>query len=276
MSTFEVQNLFAVEGKVVLITGGSRGIGKMIATGFVKNGAKVYISSRSPKDCVQTASELNALGPGTCTSIPADLQKVEEVERLVHELSSKEQALHVLVNNAGAVWGASLDEFPDMGFTKVLTLNLQRVFTLTQMVLPLLRAAVNGSKQVYTDPARIINIGSVEGLSVPDHDTYSYSASKAALHHLSRHLAGRLGPEGIVSNTIACGPFPTKMIAWEMERREDALTVAVPLGRVGRPEEDVAGTALFLSSPAGAYVNGATIALDGGMLVAMPSVRSKL
>ncbi|ESK98054.1 short chain dehydrogenase reductase family [Moniliophthora roreri MCA 2997] len=268
MNTLEIRNLFNVQGKVVLVTGGSRGIGKMIATGFVKNGAKVYVSSRTAKDCQTTAEELNQLGPGTCIPIPADLQKYEEVERLVGEVSSRESALHVLVNNAGAIWAAPLDEYPDAAFSKVLNLNLQRVFTLTQKALPLLRAAAEKSKdgEIYRDPARIINIGSVEGIYVPGHDTYSYSAAKAALHHLSRHLAAKLGPDGVVSNTIACGFFPTKMTAHFMDMVGEELVAGLPLRRSGRPE-DVAGTALFLSSPAGAYVNGATIAVDGGFLV---------
>ncbi|KII93791.1 hypothetical protein PLICRDRAFT_405288 [Plicaturopsis crispa FD-325 SS-3] len=273
MSSFEVNNLFGVAGKVVLVTGGSRGIGKMISTGFVKNGAKVYISSRSAKDCDVTAKELNALGPGTCIPVPADLQKYEEVERLAKEIASREKVLHVLVNNAGAAWGEKLDDFPDAAWSKVITLNLTRVFTLTQKLLPLLRsAAASGGKQgpSFKDPGRIINIGSVEGLSVPDHETYAYSASKAGLHHLSRHLGGRLGREGIVSNVIACGPFESKMTAHTLATRADMMVDSNPSSRIGTPE-DVAGTALFLASRAGAYVNGATITLDGGHLVAMPS-----
>ncbi|KAG7099050.1 hypothetical protein E1B28_000925 [Marasmius oreades] len=240
----------------------------MIAAGFVRNGAKVYISSRSAKDCEATATELNELGPGVCIPLPADLQKYEEVERLAKQLSSKEQILDVLVNNAGAVWGAPVDEFPDSGFTKVMTLNVQRVFSVIQKVLPLLRAAADRTKKgsTYKDPARIINIGSVEGLWVAPHDTFSYSASKAALHHLSRHLAAKLGPDGVVSNTIACGLFPTKLTDYIMKTNGDWLVDSVPLRRSGEPQ-DVAGTALFLSSSAGAYINGATITLDGGLLV---------
>jgi len=274
MASFEHTNLFNVKGKVVLVTGGSRGIGKMISTGFVKNGAKVYISSRSAKDCEETAQELNKLGPGFCVPIAADIQKLSEVERLVKEISAKERVLHVLVNNAGATWGDNIDAYPDAAFTKVLTLNLQRVFTLTQQCLPLLRAAAAaGGKagQSFIDPARIINIGSVEGLTVPDHETYAYSASKAALHHLSRHLAGRLGWEGIHSNTIACGPFQSKMIAKTLELHGDHMLAQIPASRFGTPE-DVAGTALYLSSRAGAFVNGATVALDGGMSSGMPKL----
>ncbi|OBZ71535.1 Rhamnolipids biosynthesis 3-oxoacyl-[acyl-carrier-protein] reductase [Grifola frondosa] len=272
MSSFQISNLFDVSGKVVLITGGSRGIGKMIATGFVRNGAKVYISSRSEKDCEATAKELNALGPGTCIPLPADMQQLEHVDRLIKELSAREKALHVLVNNAGAAWGDTLEDYPDTAFTKLLTLNVHRVFTLTQKCLPLLRAAAEQGgvvgEVVYKDPARIINIGSVEGLTVPNHETYAYSASKAGLHHLSRHLAGRLGWEGITSNTIACGPFESKMMAQTLREIGDVIRNRIPLQRIGAPE-DIAGTAIFLASRAGSYVNGATIALDGGSLVGM-------
>ncbi|KAI0738859.1 NAD-P-binding protein [Daedaleopsis nitida] len=271
MSSFQVENLFDVKGKVVLVTGGSRGIGKMIATGFVKNGAKVYISSRSAKDCATTEKELNALGSGKCVALPADMQKLEEVDRLVKELSAEEKALHVLVNNAGAAWGDSIDEYPDAAWTKLLTLNLQRVFTLTQKCLPLLRAAAEQSGldgDVYRDPARIINIGSVEGLTVPGHETYAYSASKAGLHHLSRNLAGRLGFDGITSNTLACGPFESKMMAHTLREQGDIIRASIPLGRIGTPE-DVAGACIFLASRAGAFVNGATIQVDGGSIVRM-------
>ncbi|PCH40463.1 NAD(P)-binding protein [Wolfiporia cocos MD-104 SS10] len=270
-SLFQSSDLFNVSGKVVLITGGSRGIGKMIAEGFVANGAKVYISSRSVEDCNATARELGGRGPGTCISLPADMQKLQEVERLVKELSTRENALHVLVNNAGAAWGDTIDDYPDSAFTKLLTLNTQRVFTLTQKCLPLLRAAAEQGGMdgnVYRDPARIINIGSVEGLHVPAHETYAYSTSKAALHHLSRHLAGRLGWEGITSNTIACGPFESKMMAHTLSTQGEIIRSMIPLQRIGTPQ-DVAGTALFLSSRAGAYVNGATITLDGGQLIGM-------
>ncbi|KIY70160.1 NAD-P-binding protein [Cylindrobasidium torrendii FP15055 ss-10] len=262
-----------ISDKVVVVTGGSRGIGKMVCTTLVIQKARlasVYISSRSGKDCDTTAAELNATGPGTCIALPANLATPEGVEFLVAELTKREKAVHVLVNNAGAVWGAKIEAYPDAAFSKVLNLNLQSVFSLTQKLLPLLRAAAASSKvkTAFTDPSRIINIGSVEGLGVPAHETYAYSASKAALHHLSRHLAGRLGPDGITSNTIACGPFPSKMMAATLEKMEDAFNDMIPLGRVGKPE-DVAGTALYLASPAGSWVSGATLTLDGGFLVSM-------
>jgi len=265
----DIQSLFGVKGKVVLVTGGSRGVGKMIATGFVKNGAKVYVSARSAKDCQATARELSAMGPGECIALPADLQKLDEVDKLVDAISAKEKALHVLVNNAGATWGESIDSYPDSAWSKLLTLNVQRVFTLTQKCLPLLRtAAEQGGRDgpSWNDPARVINIGSINGERAPGMETYAYSASKAALHHLSRHLALRLGTEGITSNALACGPFESKMMAHTLATAKDAIVSGIPLGRIGTPE-DVAGTCLFLSSRAGSFINGATIAVDGGHLV---------
>lgn len=274
MSKLQSSSLFDVSGKVVLVTGGSRGIGKMIARGFVENGAKVYISSRTQADCDASAKELSAVGPGTCIALPAaDLQKLADAEKLVENLSNKEKLLHVLVNNAGATWGASLDEYPDHAFSKIMMLNVQRVFTVTQKCLPLLRAAAeHGGRdgEAWNDPSRIINIGSFSGIRVPSAEMYAYTASKAAVHHLSRNLAGRLGWEGITSNTIAAGPFKTKMM-----KISDQLSGEIPLGRAGR-DTDIAGTALYLSSQAGRYVNGATIALDGGYAVAMPAGFSKL
>ncbi|PBP16555.1 short-chain dehydrogenase/reductase-like protein sdr [Diplocarpon rosae] len=237
--------------KVVLVTGGAKGIGRMISEGFVTNGAKVYISSRDKKACELACEELNALGSGSAYSIPADFYKLEDCKKMVEELKKRETKLHVLVNNSGSNWGAPF----------VLTLNLTRVFTLTQALTPLLEAAATPS-----DPSRIINIGSVDGLRVPSLETFSYSASKAGLHQLSRVLANHLGKRNITSNTLACGPFHSKMMKETLEHFGDAIKEGIPLGRIGR-KEDVAGACLFLSSMAGAYVNGATIALDGGSLV---------
>ncbi|KAF8499448.1 NAD-P-binding protein [Gautieria morchelliformis] len=263
---FRLEALFNVKDKVVLVTGGSRGIGKMIATGFVQNGCKVYISSRTAKECDATANELSALGPGKCISVPADLQQFEQVRRLVDQLQSQEKGICLIPPGFN-----TLTSQMDAAFAKILTLNVQRVFTLTQLCLPLLReAALQGGQDgpSFKDPARIINIGSVEGERVPRGHTYSYAASKAAVHQLSRHLAGRLGHEGITSNTIACGPFESKMMAHTLRIAGNLIKANVPLQRIGTPE-DVAGTTLFLASRAGAYVNGATIALDGGSLVSM-------
>jgi len=177
------------------------------------------------------------------------------------ELAQKEKKLHVLVNNSGSNWGAPYEEYPDSAWVRVLTLNLQRVFTITQLVTPLLEAAAKDG-----DPARIINIGSVDGLKVPSLETFAYSSSKAGLHHLSRVLANHLGRRNISSNTIACGPFESKMMAETLKKFKESIEANIPLGRIGSPE-DVAGTCLFLSSRAGAYVNGATITLDGGSVI---------
>jgi NAD(P)-dependent dehydrogenase (short-subunit alcohol dehydrogenase family) len=220
----------------------------MITQGFVANGAKVYISSRDSKACSQAAEELNALGKGEVIALPADLQKLEECERLVKEISSREPKLHVLVNNSGTSWGESLETYPDAAWAKLLTLNLQRVFTLTQLLMPLLEGAGSAS-----DPARIINIGSIDGLRVPIMSTFAYSASKAGLHHLSRHLATQLGPRHVTSNTLACGAFDTKMMAPMLRSFREEIVGANPLGRIGTPE-DVAGACIFLASRAG-YVH---------------------
>ncbi|KUJ11956.1 short-chain dehydrogenase/reductase-like protein sdr [Mollisia scopiformis] len=257
----DVSNLFNVKDKVVLVTGGAKGIGRMISEGFVTNGAKVYISSRDAKACEQACKELNALGKGSAHSIPADFYKVEDCKRMVEELKKRETKLHVLVNNSGSNWGAPYDEFPDSAWTRVLTLNLTRVFTLTQALTPLLEAACTPE-----DPSRIINIGSVDGIRVPSLETFSYSASKAGLHQLSRVLASHLGKRNITSNVLACGPFESKMMAATLKDFGEVIKSGIPLGRIGTPQ-DVAGACLFLSGRAGSYVNGAVIALDGGTLV---------
>ncbi|KAF9977870.1 hypothetical protein BGZ73_004625 [Actinomortierella ambigua] len=254
-------NLFDVKGKVALVTGGSRGIGLMIAHGFVANGVKVYISSRSAKACDQVAAELTKLGPGECISLPADLQSMDDVKKLVAELSKREKKVHILVNNAGATWGAPLDEYPDAAFEKVMNLNLKRVFSLTQAMLPLLDAAATEQA-----PASIINIGSVDGIHVPALETYAYSASKAGLHQMTRVLAGHLGHRHITVNAIAPGPFESKMMAATLRDFGDVITANIPLGRIGKPE-DIAATCIYLASRAGAYTNGTIIPVDGGGLV---------
>ncbi|RYP91343.1 hypothetical protein DL770_002577 [Monosporascus sp. CRB-9-2] len=287
----DINSLFDVRGKVVLVTGGARGIGRMISDGFVANGAKVYIASRDAAACEKAAAELSARGPGSAVAIPADLASKEECERLAAELARREKRLDVLVNNSGAAWGAPLDEFPDEQWSRVLTLNLHRVFTLTQLLLPLLEAAgagrgsggdgsngSTGSGEISrpessnvegggSRPAAVINIGSIDALRVPSVENYSYSAAKAGLHHLGRVLSQRLGPRGVAVNTLACGPFDTKMMAAPLRHFRDAIEDANPLGRIGRPA-DVAGACIFLASRAGSYINGATIAVDGGMHLA--------
>jgi len=257
----EAINLFDVKGTTVLITGGGKGIGRMISEGFVRNGARVYITSRDEPALSTACKELNSFGPGSAQYIVADLYKAEDCKKLAEELGKKEKVLNVLVNNSGSNWGAPYEEYPESAWTRVLTLNLTRVFTLTQALTPLLIAG--GSP---LSPSRVINIGSVDGLRVPALETFAYSASKAGLHHLSRALANKLGRHNITSNTLACGPFESKMMAKTLKERGDKIVESIPLGRIGTPE-DVAGACLFLSSRAGSYVNGATIALDGGSLV---------
>ncbi|KAJ8663196.1 hypothetical protein O0I10_001373 [Lichtheimia ornata] len=257
----DIKNIFDVKGKVVLVTGGSRGIGEMIATGFVSAGAKVYITSRSADVCYKVAEALTAQGPGQCVAIPADLQKLEEVKRLVDELSKKEERLDVLVNNAGANWAESLHDYPDAAFEKVINLNLKRIFTLSQACLPLLTAKASPSS-----PSRIINIGSIDGIRVPPQETYAYSTSKAGLHHLTRHMASRLGEEGVLVNAIAPGAFQSKMMKATLDAFGEIIKSKIPVGRIGSPE-DIAGTCIYLSSRAGQYTTGATITVDGGAAV---------
>ncbi|RHZ48952.1 putative potassium uptake transporter [Aspergillus thermomutatus] len=259
----DTQSLFNVEGKVVLVTGGAKGIGRMISEGYVTNGATVYISSRDAKACEQAAKELNAIGRGKAYAIPADFYKEEECKRLAEEIAKRESKLHVLVNNSGSNWGAPYDEYPSSAWSRVLTLNLHRVFDLTKLLTPLLEKA-----GAPNDPARIINIGSIDGLRVPALETFAYSASKAGLHHLSRVLANHLGKRNITSNTLACGPFQSKMMAATLEKFRDAIEGANPLGRIGTPQ-DVAGACLFLSSRAGAYINGIVILYPYGNLSAI-------
>jgi NAD(P)-dependent dehydrogenase (short-subunit alcohol dehydrogenase family) len=267
----KLDELFSVQGKVAVVTGGSRGIGRMIAAGLVENGVRVYISARKADACDATARELSELGE--CISIPADLSGVDGAEVLAGEVARREAAVHILVNNAGATWGARLEEFPDDAFDKLWGVNVKAPFHLTRLLLPQLRAAARAD-----DPARVINVGSVNGITVPaigpvdpppgvpSLENYAYSSSKAAVHMLSRHLAHRLAREHITVNVIAPGPFESKMMAFALgsEEGQRAVAAGVPLQRVGRPD-DVAGTVLFLSSRAGSYLTGAVIPVDGGI-----------
>jgi NAD(P)-dependent dehydrogenase (short-subunit alcohol dehydrogenase family) len=248
--------LFSIQGKTAVVTGGSRGIGLMIAEGFVKAGAKVYISSRKKEVCDEVAEELSKFG--TCISAPADLSTLEGCEQLAGEVAGNEKSLDILVNNAGAAWGAPMEEYPDSGFDKVLALNVKAPFHLTVKLLPQLRAAATED-----DPARVINIGSIDGLRVPLLDNYAYSASKAGIHMLTRHMAHHLVDDHITVNAIAPGPFKSKMTKFMFDAGEEAIAQRVPLGRAGRPD-DMAGTAIFLSSRAGSYLTGAVIPVDGG------------
>jgi len=251
-----VTELFSIEAKTALVTGGSRGIGLMIARGFTQAGAKVYVSSRKAEVCDAVASELSEAGE--CISLPANLSTELGCRQLAQELAEREDRLHILVNNAGATWGAPLETHDDATWDRVLSLNVKAVFHLTKFLLPLLENAASDE-----DPARVINIGSIDGLHVPMLETYSYSASKAAVHQLTRHLAKRLAP-AITVNAIAPGPFPSKMMAATLESIGDVIVASAPLKRIGRPD-DMAGTAIFLASRAGSYLTGAVIPVDGGI-----------
>jgi len=251
-----MRNLFDVSGKVVLVTGGSRGIGEMIARGYVENGATVYISSRKREVCDRIAEELSQ--HGRCTSLPFDLSTLTGIEALAAAIGERESQLDVLINNAGASWGAPIDDYPESGWDKVVDLNMKSPFFLTQKLLPLLRAAACPEA-----PARVINIASVNGLQPPGLETYAYSSSKAGCIMLTRHLAKRLAAEHILVNAIAPGPFPSQIMAATLAEHGDEIRARNPLGRIGQPE-DVAGVAIFLGSRASAYTTGAVVPCDGG------------
>ncbi len=252
----DASDLFSVRGKVALVTGGTRGIGLMIARGLVEAGAHVYAASRDATACERTAAELGMLG--VCTGVPADLSNQTGTRALAEWIAEREPALHVLVNNAGANWGAPLDDYPESGWDKVMNLNVKATFDLTRFLRPALEAAASAG-----DPARVINIGSIDGLKVPALETYAYSSSKAAVHHLTRALARRLAPK-VTVNAVAPGPFESKMMAETLDRFGDAIVASCPMGRIGAPD-DMAGVAIYLASRAGAYVTGAVIPVDGGI-----------
>lgn len=248
--------LFSIEGKTALVTGGSRGIGKMIATGFVEAGAKVYIAARKHAASQETAAELSKIGE--CIAFEADLSTEAGCRGLADEIASREGTLDILVNNAGATWAVPIEDFGDAAWERALSVNVRGVFHMTRFLLPQLKAAAKPE-----DPARVINIGSIDGLRAPRMDTYSYSASKAAVHMLTRHLAGKLAPS-ITVNAIAPGPFESKMMAQTLADFGTQIAASAPLKRIGRPD-DMAGTAIFLASRAGSYLTGVVIPVDGGL-----------
>ncbi len=252
-----MKNLFSLQGKVAVVTGGSRGIGRMIAHGFIDAGAKVYISSRKRDACDAAAAELSELG--SCVSLPADLSTQAGCKGLASAVRERESAVHILVNNAGANWGAPLEQYPEDAWDKILALNVKAIFFLTREFLPVLEQAATAD-----DPARVINTGSIDGIQVPLLDTYAYSTSKAAVHHLSKVLARQLAARNITVNAIAPGAFESKMMHETLKNFGDAIVDSVPLSRIGRPD-DMAGVAVYLASRAGAYVTGAVIPVDGGM-----------
>jgi NAD(P)-dependent dehydrogenase (short-subunit alcohol dehydrogenase family) len=252
-----MKNLFDLSDRVALVTGGSRGIGEMIATGFVTRGVKTYISSRKANACDATAERLSE--QGDCISIPADLSSMDGIGYLADEIAKCEERLDILVNNAGAVWGEPVDEFPESGWDKVMNVNLKSPFFLTQKLLPLLEKA--GSHEY---PARVINIGSIDGLHVTDLPTFSYGPSKAGVHHLTRILASHLAARHINVNAIAPGPFETKMMAHTLKVAGKEIIRRVPRKRIGEAA-DMAGAAIFLASRASSYVTGVVLPVDGGL-----------
>jgi NAD(P)-dependent dehydrogenase (short-subunit alcohol dehydrogenase family) len=253
-------DLFSLEGRTALVTGGSRGIGRMIAAGFVGRGAKVYVSSRKAADCDATAEELSR-GGGTCLSLPQDISTVDGCRALAARFGEAEPALDILVNNAGAAWGAEFEEFPESGWDKVLDLNLKSPFFLTQALHGKLAARATQER-----PSKVIMIASIDGIRLNPWETYSYHASKAGLIYLTRRMAARLIRDWIVLSAIAPGPFASQM---NRAARDNAEEVArrVPMRRIGR-DEDMAGAAIYLASRAGDYVVGQTIAVDGGVALA--------
>lgn len=251
--------LFDIRGKKALVTGGTRGIGYMIAEGFLKAGAEVVISSRKPDACAEAEASLKEFGQ--VTAIPADLSKVDECQRLIAEVGERYDSLDILVNNAGASWGAPLAGFPEAGWDRVMDTNVKGPFFLVQAALPLLQAASKDG-----DPSRIINIGSIDGIVTPIFESYSYSASKAAINHLTRHLAKVLAPMVLV-NAIAPGPFATKMMEHPLEAWGDEIRGLTSLGRLGTPD-DIVGAAIFLASRASNYVVGGLLTVDGGLSTA--------
>ncbi|MBS3022819.1 SDR family oxidoreductase [Acidiphilium multivorum] len=252
-------SLFSLQGRVALVTGGSRGIGRMIAEGFLAQGARVYISARKAEQCHAAAAELGS----DCIAVPADISTVEGARALAATIAEREPALDILVNNAGAAWGAPFDSFPEHGWDKVFDVNVKAPFFLTQALHGALKAAARPDR-----PAKVICVGSIDGLRVNAWETYSYQASKAAIHHLMRRMAARLIHDNIVASAIAPGAFPSEMNRAARDRG-DRVAAAIPARRIGRAE-DMAGAAIYLASRAGDYVVGQVLTVDGGLVAANP------
>lgn len=248
-------DMFDLDGKIAVVTGGSRGIGKMIAAEFVRRGVRTYITARKAEACLETAEELSK--HGECIALPCDLSTMEGVTTFAAEIAEREERLDILVNNAGAAWGAPFDEFPEAGWDKVMDLNVKSLFFLTQKLTPLLRASASAEQ-----PAKVINIASIDGIHNARIETYSYSASKAAVIHLTRRMAKRLIEDHINVNAIAPGAFASDMNVWTRDKPDEVAT-RIPAKRVGTPE-DMAGAAVYMSSRAGDFLVGITIAVDGG------------
>lgn len=252
-------DMFDLSGKVAVVTGGSRGIGKMIAEEFVRRGVRTYITARKADACLKTAAELSQ--HGECIALPQDLASADGIAAFIAAISEREDRLDILVNNAGAAWGASFDEFPEIGWDKVMDINLKSVFFLTQQLAPLLRAAASAEQ-----PAKVVNIASIDGIRNPDLETYSYVASKAGLIHLTRRLAKRLAREHIHVNAIAPGAFASDMNVFARDNPDD-VSKMIPAMRVGEPA-DIAGAAVYMCSRAGDYLVGITLPVDGGVTLA--------
>lgn len=255
-----VSQLFDISGKTALVTGGSRGIGLMIARGFVQNGAKVYISSRKAEACERAAAELSKYG--TCIPLAHDLGSMAEVKALAEDIKAREKKLDILINNAGAAWAEPFETYSEAGWDKLMNVNLKAIFFLSQALLPELKAAGTAD-----DPARIVNIGSIDGILQPQLESYAYSASKAAVHHLTHHLAKHLARDRINVNAIAPGPFETKMLAPVLATARKAIESSVPRGRIGE-DDDMIGAAIFFCSKASSFITGQVLAVDGGIMAA--------
>ena len=254
--SFQVSDLFSIAGKTAIVTGGSRGIGKMIAQGYVENGVKTYISARKAEACKAAAEELSDVGERI--AFPADLSTREGRERFVSQIRERERKVDILVNNAGAAWGAAFEEYPDEGYDKVMNINVKAIFTLTRDLMPLLLKDAS-----QENPSRVINVGSIDGLRVSTTDNFAYGASKAAVHFLTKNLAVRFGPKGLTVNAIAPGPFESQMMDYMLKNFKERIESENPLGRIGNPY-DMAGLAIYLASNASKYLTGQIIALDGG------------